>query len=163
FLVGARRSGTNFLQRVLAAHPAVLPVPSETYVFASGLRPLSERIHHAAAGLNRTGATFMERDDFIAASRVFCDRIFGGLAERLDPGAERIVERTPWHAYDLELIGDVYPDAWVIQIIRDGRDVARSLLAQPWGPETMAEAAEEWRSSVAAAAAAPKPARYAEV
>ena len=27
----------------------------------------------------------------------------------------------------------------------------------------MAEAAEEWRSSVAAAAAAPKPARYAEV
>jgi hypothetical protein len=34
--------------------------------------------------------------------------------------------------------------------VRDGRDAVRSLVAQPWGPGTVAEAAEEWCTSVAA-------------
>jgi hypothetical protein len=32
--------------------------------------------------------------------------------------------------------------------VRDGRSVARSLLSMEWGPDTMAEAATEWRDSV---------------
>ena len=163
FLVGARRSGTNWLQRALAAHPEVLAIPSETYVFSDGLRPLSERVQHGAVGLRRTGAVFMEREDFLEASREFCDRLFAGVRERSNPSARRIIERTPWHAYCVELIADVYPDSWVLHIVRDGRDVARSLLAQEWGPKTMREAAEEWRGSVEAARGARKPARFREV
>jgi hypothetical protein len=98
------------------------------------------------------------------ALRDVADRVFGGLADALGPGAHLIVERTPWHAYHLDLIGAVYPDAAVVHIVRDGRDVARSLLSQPWGPTTMADAAEEWRSAVDAARAdAPGLARYREV
>ena len=37
-----------------------------------------------------------------------------------------------------------------VHIIRDGRDAARSIVAQPWGPDNVKDAAEEWRSSVAA-------------
>jgi hypothetical protein len=163
FLVGARRSGTNWLQRALGAHPDVLVIPSETYVFSHGLRPLSERVQHGAAGLRRTGSIFMERSDFIDGSRAFCDRLFQGVRERSAPDALRIVERTPWHAYAVDLIADVYPDSWVLHIVRDGRDVARSLLAQPWGPDSMREAAEEWRESVKSARDARKPERYREV
>ena len=163
FLVGARRSGTNWLQRVLASHPEVYAIPSETYVFSEGLQPLSERVHHGAVEVRRTGAVFMDRADFVDASRDFCDRLFGGLRERSDPAARRIVERTPWHAHSVDLIADVYPDAWVLHIIRDGRDVSRSLLSQPWGPDTMGEAAAEWRETVELAQAARKPASYREV
>lgn len=163
FLVGARRSGTNWLQRVLAAHPEVFAIPSETYVLSDGLRPLSERVQHGALGGRRTAAVFMERAEFLEASRDFCDRLFGGLRERSDRGARRIVERTPWHAYSVDLIADVYPDSWVLHIIRDGRDVCRSLLAQPWGPDTMREAAAEWRGSVESARGARKPEHYREV
>jgi hypothetical protein len=48
----------------------------------------------------------------------------------------------------VRLIADVYPDARVIHIIRDGRAVARSLVSMPWGPGDIAEAAAEWRKSV---------------
>jgi hypothetical protein len=52
--------------------------------------------------------------------------------------------------YCLPLIAEVYPDARFVHIVRDGRDVARSIVAQPWGPDNVEEAAEEWRSSVEA-------------
>ncbi len=162
FLVGARRSGTNWLQRVLAAHPDVVAIPSETYVLSHGLRPFSERVQHGAVGLGRTGAVYMDRQEFLDASRDYCDRLFSGL-EPAGLTARRILERTPWHVYCVDLIADVYPDAWVLHIIRDGRDVARSLLSQPWGPETMREAAEEWRGSVEGGRSQPRPDRYREV
>lgn len=162
FLVGARRSGTNWLQRILAAHAAVRAVPSETHLFSHGIAPLSERVHHAAADMSRTGAVYMDRDEFLDACRDFCDRLFGGLLERLGP-AERLIERTPWHSKHLDLITAVYPDATLIHMVRDGRDVARSLVAQPYGPDTVEGAAGEWRESVQAARGASHLGAYTEV
>lgn len=150
FIVGARRSGTNWLQRVITAHPDVVGIPSETHLFSHGIAQLEDRVQHATPGLARSGYTYMSRDAFLDTIRAFCDRMFGDLAEILDPGARLIAERTPWHVYQLELIGSVYPDARVVHIVRDGRDVARSLLSMSWGPTEIRDAAEEWRSSVEA-------------
>jgi hypothetical protein len=164
FLVGARRSGTNWLQRILVAHPDVVGLPGETHLFSHGIRMLTERVQHGALTSGSTGRVYMDRDRFLDASRAFCDAVFGGLAETLHPGAPVIVERTPMHVYELDLIGDVYPDAAVLHIIRDGRDVVRSLLAQSWGPTEAVEAADEWaRSITSARAAAPQLERYREV
>jgi hypothetical protein len=64
----------------------------------------------------------------------------------------------------LDLITQVYPDARIIHIIRDGRDVARSLISQPWGPSTVRDAAAEWRASITGARALEIPAdRYREI
>lgn len=161
-VVGARRSGTNWLQRVLASHPEVVAIPSETYLFSHGIAPLAERMQHAAPRLARTGAIYAEPDEFADATRDLCDRILLGAARRLDPDARLIVERTPWHAHHLGLIAGIYPDAHVLHIIRDGRDVARSIAAQSWGPSTLAEAAREWRDTVTAARTAGGP-RYREL
>ena len=164
FLVGARRSGTNWLQRTICAHPDAMAIPSETHLFSHGLAPLVERFQHGAVASPKTAKVYLPRRELYDWLRELADRTFGGLAAALAPGARLIVERTPWHAYHLDLIGAVYPDAAVVHIVRDGRDVARSLLSQEWGPTRMRDAAEEWRSSVVAArAGAGQVGRFLEV
>ena len=41
-------------------------------------------------------------------------------------------------------IAPVLPEARFVHVIRDGRDVALSMMDVPWGPATVAEAAEMW-------------------
>jgi sulfotransferase family protein len=161
FNVGSRRSGTFWLQRIVAAHPEVSAVGSETHLFSHGIAPLAERFHHAALGSGQVGTTFIERDTLLDALRDFCDTVF---APMLAPGTSRLAERTPLHALHTGLIGDIYPDGRIVHIIRDGRDVVRSLLAQRWGPENVAEGAREWRAAIETArAGAGNSARYLEV
>lgn len=161
FNVGARRSGTFWLQRIVTSHPEVSAVPSETSLFSHGIAPLFERFHHGARSTARVGSIYLERETLLDATRDFCDVAFNS---ELEPGARYLAERTALHVRHIELIAEVYPDARFIHIIRDGRDVARSIVAQPWGPDTIAGAAEEWRSSVQDARKAGLPAeRYREV
>ena len=145
FNVGARRSGTFWLQRIITAHPRVSNVPSETYLFSLGLAQMDERFHEGARGSQQVSGLFMEREAMLDAFRDLAD---AALLPHLEPGTERLAERTPWHAYHLDLIGEVYPDSRVVHIIRDGRDVSRSLVMQPWGPTSIAEAAVEWRETI---------------
>lgn len=146
FNLGARRSGTFWLQRIVTAHPQVGAVPAETHLLSHGIAPLMERFHHGDPGSTEVGAVFIERERLIAALRRFCDEVFGQfLGEGL-----RVAERTPLHVFHLELAAEIYPDARFVHIIRDGRDVARSIAAQDWGPETIAGAAREWRQAVSA-------------
>ena len=147
FNVGARRSGTYWLQRIVCAHPSVAEVPSETYVFSHGIAPLMERFQHAERDSQEVGRVYADRARLITAVRSLCDTVFGEFATA---GQTHVAERTPWHVFHLPLIAEVYPDARFVHIVRDGRDAVRSLVAQPWGPGTVAEAAEEWCTSVAA-------------
>lgn len=141
FVVGARRSGTLWVQRILSAHPRVSPVPTETYLFSYGISQVFERLQHGLISSPRVASVYADREAVVAATRKLCDTIFLPFADTDD---SLVVERTPWHAHHLELIAEVYPEARILHVIRDGRDVARSLAAQPWGPETVAEAAAEW-------------------
>ncbi len=161
FVVGARRSGTYWLQRILASHPRVSGVPSETYLFAEGVAPLLSRLHGGARSSPQVGVVYAERAAVIDGVRGLCDSVLGPY---LQPGARLLVERTPDHVRHMRLISELYPGARFIHIIRDGRDVARSLLAKSWGPDSVEAAASEWRDSVRAGRAqAPSPARYREL
>ena len=145
FLVGARRSGTNWLERMLTTHPAIAAMPSETYLFSKGVATLSELVQHTNPAERTPGKTFVERGPFLAAVRSLLDEIFTENRARHGDGARYLLERTPWHATSLPLIAAVYPEARVLHIVRDGRAVARSLLSMHWGPTTIEEAAGEWR------------------
>lgn len=164
FVVGARRSGTNWLRRVLDAHPAVAVIPAETHLFSHGVRCLADRVQHGTAGSTTTGRVYMDRQEFADAARTFCDGVFDSWRRREAPDAQLIGEHTPLHVHHLDLIGAVYPDAAVLHIVRDGRDVARSLLRMSWGPASATDAAEEWVTAVTdARRVAPTLARYREV
>ncbi len=151
FVVGARRSGTLWLQRIVASHPEVSSIASETYLFSYGLSQVFDRVQHGLNGSPRVASIYSEREPVLRAARGLCDAI---LLPALRPGDGLLIERTPWHACHLDLIGAVYPDARFLHILRDGRDVTRSLVAQPWGPATVADGAAEWRDTVRAARAA---------
>ena len=151
FVVGARRSGTNWIGRIIEAHPDVAAVRSESHLFSHGISPLMACFQHASKGSWQVGSIYMERDDLTAALRTFCDTVFASVLADDDTGATRLLERTPHHSRYLQAIGAVYPDARVVHIVRDGRDVIRSLQQMSWGPSTVAEAAEEWVESVTAA------------
>lgn len=161
FNVGARRSGTYWLQRIVTAHPSVGSVPSETHLISHGIAPLLERFQHERRDAPDVGMVYVDRDGLLAALRRLCDQVFG---EFMGPDQARVAERTPLHVFHVGLIAEIYPDARVVHIIRDGRDVARSIAAQDWGPAEVADAAREWRDSVTAGRRAALTAeRYLEV
>jgi Sulfotransferase family len=160
FSFGARRSGTWWLQRIITAHPAVAAVPSESFFFSRAIAPLLECFQDIDRDAPSTGTIYADRELLLDATRDFCDRIFGQFAER---GTQRIGERTPWHVEHLELMNAVYPDAYYIHIVRDGRDSARSLTSMDWFSGSLEDAAAEWRRSVLAARDAERPARFLEV
>ena len=131
FVVGARRSGTLWLQRMIAAHPAVASIPSETYLFSYGISQVFERIQHGMISSPRVASVYADREQVVAAARGLCDAIF---VSSIGPEDRLLVERTPWHAQHLGLIAEIYPDARVLHIVRDGRDVTRSLRHAALGP-----------------------------
>ena len=164
FVVGAQRSGTTWLQRMLATHPDVLALPSETHLFSWGISVLRDQTQGGVVGSPSTGVCFMPQDTFTSAARAFCDAAFGSFVEQVRPDAPRVVERTPNHVWHLDLISTLYPDAWVVHIVRDGRDVVRSLVAHAWGPAEVETAARQWGSAIEAArVASPHVPRYLEV
>ncbi len=57
-------------------------------------------------------------------------------------------DKTPGYIKHMREIQTHLPEARFIHLIRDGRDVALSVLKQDWGPQTIEAAAEKWRSRV---------------
>ena len=164
FVVGAPRSGTTWVQRVIAAHPDAVGLPSETHLFSVTMSVVRDRVQGGLLDSTGTATWFMPHEEFVAAARDFCDAALGSWVRRRAPDALRVVERTPSHVWHLGLIGAVYPEATVVHVVRDGRDVARSLVSASWGPADVRGAARLWASSVRAArAAAPAVGSYHEV
>jgi hypothetical protein len=145
FVVGPARSGTSWLQTMLAEHPDIAS-PPETGLFVEFLAPMErawqrhlqqlEVARTDSARMNVQGlATVLTSDDMLHwlrdLSTIVRDRV---LAQK--PGATRLLEKTPDHAMFLDVIKKVLPDAQVLFLVRDPRDAVRSMLhasVEPWG------------------------------
>lgn len=161
FITGARRSGTYWLQRIITSHAQIGAVPSETHLFSHGIRPLMDRLTGTEPADPTVGRVWADREAVNPIIRELCDAVFAPFRAGDDGW---VSERTPLHVYHLDLVHEIYPDAKIVQIVRDGRDVSRSLVAQDWGPTTHEAAAMEWRDAVRAARqAALSPEVYREV
>ena len=164
FVVGATRSGTTLLRLMLDAHPGVA-IPSETH-FIPEL--ISAREKHGASpeqmlelltSHRRWGDFTIEPEELAARWAVLnqADELTGPAAVRAffalysdkqgNPGA-RWGDKTPGYIKNMREIQTYLPEARFIHLIRDGRDVALSVLKQDWGPQTVEAAAEKWRSRV---------------
>jgi hypothetical protein len=111
FVVGSPRSGTTFLARTIGSLPG--------FVDLGEVAPVKAAIPELAA---------LEPDE--AAPRI---RRILAVARRVGlVGNVRPVEQTPETAFVVRAIPLAYPDARVVHIVRDGRDVVCSLLDKPW-------------------------------
>ena len=111
FVVGSPRSGTTFLAGAIGSLPG--------FVDLGEVAPLKAAVPELA----RVGP-----ED--AARRM---RRILGLARRVGlVGTVRAVEQTPELAHVVRIIPLAYPNARIVHIVRDGRDVACSLLDKPW-------------------------------
>jgi hypothetical protein len=175
-LVGAPRSGTTWLQGMLGAHPRVAS-PQETDLFSRYVAPLDEAwawqlrggpqgwVARRLKGLPTilTLAQFDELvDDFVA--RI----VHAALA--LKPGSDVVLEKSPAHSMHIASIRRHAPGAPIVHVIRDGRDVAASLVRAGagwgafWAPRDIAAAADTWATHLRGAReAAGDPAHYHEV
>jgi len=54
-------------------------------------------------------------------------------------------DKTPDYLLHLEILYALFPRSRYIYIVRDGRDVALSLMGRAWGPNNMMSAADYWR------------------
>jgi Sulfotransferase family len=156
FVVGVPRSGTTLLRLMLDAH-SELAIPPETH-FIPKLIKLCEK----GPGDTRSNAL-----ELITNHRRWPDFEISAddLAKHLDAagkldatavvrsfyrtyadaqGKPRWGEKTPQYLQMMGRIARTLPEARFVHIIRDGRDVALSLLSVEWGADTVSAAAEQW-------------------
>lgn len=144
---GAPRSGTTWLEQMLLSHPATAGTPElESRIFAA----ISDCWKNFERPDGRGLSASLSADELAVALRRFCDALFSARRDSTRPGAEWFVEKTPGHARHLDEIRKVYPDGWFVHLVRDGRDVARSMTEFEYGVDALDVAASAWRDTVRA-------------
>lgn len=149
FLVGAPRSGTTWLHQLLAVHPDVA-TSGESHVFCEGFATLFANHDDVDAHMNLS--TWVSRAELLQLTRSFVDGLFTTVRDRSRPGATHVLDKTPNHRPHAALLGEVYPDATFVHIVRDGRDMASSAhsLWSSWGSDYrgIGDAAGIWAGAI---------------
>ena len=147
FIVGAPRSGTTLLRAMLSRHPRV-GLSDETYylytvyqrcrAFGDLANPANrkaliesytatQRVQQLEIDLSRLRDRLMAEGTSYPA---FCATLLQCYAEA--QGKTRAGEKTPAHARYVNTLLEWYPNARVIHLVRDARDVCASLSNMPW-------------------------------
>lgn len=146
FVVGMPRSGTTLLSEILSAHPGLVIGP-ETHYYRKHVRGCDRkgcledpertrafvRSFLQAPGVREMGFSAERRRQLmetILDGQVTHRRILGTVLEAYaeDRGAPRWGERTPGHIDHVERIREDFPEARFVHVLRDPRDVSRSLM-----------------------------------
>lgn len=142
FFVGCTRSGTTLLRRIADAHPELAVLPEQQWL---------PRYAEWGIGVARDGTVTPDLLDMLLADRRFAAlelpfREVAGIVEKGPPKSysdfvtalfdlygrvhqKRLVgEKTPKYVRHVRTLHRLWPDAKFVHLIRDGRDVALSLL-----------------------------------
>jgi hypothetical protein len=143
FVVGCSRSGTTLLRAMLDAHPALAVPPESHFALAPSVGALRRALRREPwFALWEIDAPDLRGLDCADAVRA----LFAAYAAA--QGKPRYADKTPHYVSHLPLLATRFPEARFVHVVRDGRDVALSLLEVPWGPDTIEEAAAHWRRRV---------------
>lgn len=163
FVVGVPRSGTTLLSEILSAHPELVISP-ETFYFLD----FGPRLDRAGARTS-TEARRAFLDEFVRSPGIQDmdldpDRLDATVDALLEPGevthaeilsafleayaeehdADRWGEKTPAHLRKVPEILSAFPDATVVCIVRDPRDVIRSQIRHEMDDRNLAGRARRW-------------------
>ena len=154
FVQGAPRSGTTWLVTLLATHPEIAGVETETHLFEFGVDRLFDNFENRDRHL-RGLASYLDREELVDLVRDLCDGVLLRMRSHVRGGedASFVVEKTPtsFHqgALDLRRKLECYPDAYYVHILRDGEAVTRSLMRSTFMRDRSYENCHRvWRESV---------------
>lgn len=86
--------------------------------------------------------------DPLHAARMFTHRLLDPVYAR--DGAEAWIEMTPGNAAAADSLYRIFPDMKIVISLRDGRDVACSVVRMPWGPSHLDDALDWWATRMEA-------------
>ena len=163
FILGVPRSGTSLLARMINAHPEI-GVPQESHIYNHffDIRPLygdlaelrnQERLllDIVTLGFVRNWSPSADVNDAISKiagpgfGAVF-DALMSSWAQR--QGKSSWGEKTPSHIDYIDPILRDFPQAKLIHIVRDPRDVCLSMIRARFGPKNPFAAAKAWKRYV---------------
>jgi len=162
-VVGAPRSGTTWLHHMLAAHPAMASMEEELTVFTY-LALWDRRFQTEKANLDqgrwRQGAPLLYGEsEFYEGLRSLAEHAYARLLTR-KPSASHLLDKHPDYARHLPLIQKLFPNAKVIHLIRDGREVVVSMMSAKkrlgFGAGEIQGATRHWVTNLLAARQAEK-------
>ena len=153
FVGGVGRSGTTLMRLMLDSHsriccgPELKVLPGIASMYRAFVGPWREQVMNeycnSSSDLQGSFRTFIEGlvDNFRRAS-----------------GKPRWADKSPENVGCMVTLGEIFPEARFIHMLRDGRDVACSLVTMNWIDhatgrkvdyvETMTAAARHWRETV---------------
>ena len=151
FIVGFPRSGTTWMMWLLGQHP------SAVVCFHSGLFHALKSVRDwwkDTGGLGKSVYTYSKNgqdnqtdeskvklnsilslDEFYERSRPLAGHVFDQMAS-CSPGTKVVVEKTPENLVFSEWILKIFPEAYILHVIRDPRSIFPSLrnAAYSWAP-----------------------------
>lgn len=160
FVLGCPRSGTTLLAEFLA--PTRFGVPVETHFITK-----YARLETTYGDLSVRGNFDRLVNDILAERPVMQWRLaadrealwaahgqqsYAEIVDRIcmlrtaPMGKSSWGDKTPHYILDVARLDALFPEAKFVVIVRDGRDVALSLLEKSWGPGNLYACAQYWKA-----------------
>lgn len=162
---GCPRSGTTLMQLILHSHPRIAIPPENRFVLPiyrrrrrfGDLGKRANRVRLAHAIVRQKGGKFKDfgldadavQDAIVAAPPTFgsaLGTVFQCYAAKY--GKPRWGDKRPGYISNLDAVMAMFPDAQIVHMTRDGRDVVSSLKTMPWWEHGTVAAMAIWAQSI---------------
>lgn len=173
FVVGAARSGTTLLQRMLRSHPNIASPTGESqfiiflyrHVLQYGNLNQQDNVKIVLGEMRRLSRQFIDEDmkglqfDIEQLSAAMVEAGANSIASIVDylltadaqgQNKKRWLDKTPYYSLHIPVLLQLFPSAQFIHLIRDGRDCALSMLDRRFdlGTHNIYKAAYKWKLNV---------------
>lgn len=139
FVVGFLRSGTTLMQEVLDAHPGIFVADEADFISR-----VKRELHNLDKSTAKTPEKLanLDRDGVLHLRRVYWELVRARFGDAIE--GRKFVDKFTMNTLDLGLINTIFPDAKVLFLVRDPRDVCLSCLFQLMVPTLMTTHVQTW-------------------
>ena len=166
FIAGSERSGTTLLRLMLHSHPRIAIPPQTKYLRKLYKRRLLFGNLHKEKNREKLAKWFLDHfDESTKLNDLEIDQesvrkwilesksLGAALAApwiyyAQSQGKQRWGDKRPYYIHHMEKLRQLYPDAQVINVLRDCRDVVASLKEMPWWNNSVNYSILNWKSAI---------------
>lgn len=142
FLIGFLRSGTTLTQEVLDAHPDIFVADEADFVWA-----MQNELHRMDRSAASTAEKLAKLDlaGIMQLREFYWNRVHQRFGDEI--GSRLLVDKFTMNTLDLGLINCIFPDAKVLFVMRDPRDVCVSCYMQLMAPSPTTTHLLSWQGT----------------